>query len=399
MSHTSKNNSSSEQDEYDYNYKYKKCVLSKVRTIKESCKNKDFLKDDFLEIYSHLINIIDLCENKRLRSNVKRELLKIKKCCDENCNCIYRSERFLKIYDDLILIINKNISKFDLDNKLKENFVKKPYIKESYHEEEEIKEEIIKEIVKEVIEEKTPIKEDAPISKNEIEIPKEEKIMDENRYESKVYKNNSYVLELDYDKNIKVETDYFKNFPTINDKQHAISSNYDYNQGQDLKHYDELDDEGEIDDDEIDDDEPDYDFMSVFAYIYNLGKQSIKPGASASFDQKPIINSVPDAVLFKEPSSIVVNESGVYDLLYFAQTEEKNINLALYINDNEIEETCANTTSYSNTLCSQGLILIPEEETPVTITLRNIDDESDAVFNKSLRSGEVNLSILIRKIS
>ena len=113
----------------------------------------------------------------------------------------------------------------------------------------------------------------------------------------------------------------------------------------------------------------------------------------------PIINSVPDAVIFKEPSSIIINEGGLYDILYFAQTEAKNITLALFINDTKIEETCASTTPYSDTICSQGLILIPDEELPICVTLRNADDENYAVFTKSVKSGEVNLSILIRKIS
>ncbi|MCL2322758.1 MAG: hypothetical protein FWC47_11730 [Oscillospiraceae bacterium] len=369
------NNNNVHKKQFKSRDEFKNWIINKIDKIKKSIEDKshsEFLNDDFIEIYEYLIRLVNMCANKNLRESLKRELANIKKCCDADCKCIHRSKRFLKIYDDLIIVINKSI--------ISRTSVKKQV---------EVKVNPDKANEKKNFEKKDVSKKDDTLSEKKVQIKKvstekelkKKKDPDEEKYENKVYDNGYFKLELDNGKDMKVEADYGFDRSTLNDKKYnpyLIENDKDEeNLG--------LDEEADL--------------INAFAYIYNLGKLSLKPGESASFDQVPIINSVPDAVVFKEPSSIIINEGGLYNILYFAQTEEKNITLALFINDTEIEETSASTTSYSDTISSQGLILVPDDETPICITLRNADDENYAVFNRSVKSGEVNLSILIRKIS
>lgn len=400
------------QDSQDLknNDNYKKWVMNKLYEIKDNCSRKnnpEFSNDDFLEIYSHLIKLINMCENKKLRTNLKQELEKIKQCCDENCQCIHRSKNYLKIFDNLKHVIEESFYKFNWNNKNKEK--KRKSMKEESNETEK-KEDITEDIedvnLEKQIDKIKNILDDVLVKKED-----NQNDIDTENYGKNVFETNSYKVELDYDKNIKVETDFpgdskfeqntiedVVNSINIDENDEKSSDSNSYSDNDDLSKkifvYDLGNESNYNENLEYDD----YDLMDIFAYIYNLGKQSIKPGESVAFDQKPILSTT-NNISFKEPSSIIINESGIYDLLYYAQTEEKDINLALYINDNEIKETCANTTSYSNTICSQGLIVVPETELPVTITLRNTDVEKDAIFNKSIKTGEVNLSILIRKIS
>lgn len=328
------------------NDKYKKWIMNKLYKIKNSCESQNhskFSNDDFLEIYFHLVKIIDTSENKKLEKNLKQELSKIKECCDDDCQCVHRSKTFLEIFDKLITIVEKNYNKVAWNNKIKEKKIFTPYDNES------------KVLHKEEVKEKV----DDTLNNNKI-------------YDNKAYDFSSFKLQLDYDKNFKIDAD---------------PSGSIIAQGDEAKP-----------EEEEDDNDDNYNLMDIFAYIYNLGEQNIKPGESVSFDQKPILSTSND-ISFQEPSSIVINESGLYNLIYYAQTDEKNIALALYINEKEIEKTCSNTTSYSDTFCSQGLIWVPANELPVTITLRNVNIEKEAIFNESVKTGEVNLSILIRKIS
>ncbi len=375
---------------------HKRWILYNLNKIKEGCETKNeriFLDDEFLEIYSHLIRIINNHENKKLALSLKRELQKIKKCCDIKCPCSYRCDKFLSIFDDLISIFdkyrntpyNKTINKEFVESKETVELQETSEIEDLENEEEiELTEAPKDNEIMELKEEEESINLD------------EGSLLIENGVVNKIFQNDSYIIKLDFDKNIKVEASFLnsesdieitsENFPmdfldSIIDKK-VITSNID------------LDKQNET---VINNDEDD--LINLFAYIYNLGEQSIKPGESVVFDQKPILSSLKKSISFSD-SSIILSESGIYDVIYYAQAEgDKNIKLALFINDLELPGTSSYTTHYNNTLCSQHLIVVSPECLPVTITLRNCDTENDAIFNESLSKGQVNLSLSIRKIS
>jgi len=139
--------------------------------------------------------------------------------------------------------------------------------------------------------------------------------------------------------------------------------------------------------------------LSTFAYIYFIGEQTIEPGASVVFNQPTIPNPLPTGITFSSPSSIVLSTAGVYEVTYYAQPQVANITLALFSGNTELPGTRYTSTNSASILSGQALFVISAMNVPVTLTLRNVDTQQDAVIDAGSLEGTVSASILVKKLS
>ncbi|MDF2556317.1 MAG: BclA C-terminal domain [Bacillales bacterium] len=140
--------------------------------------------------------------------------------------------------------------------------------------------------------------------------------------------------------------------------------------------------------------------VTTAAYFYNIGEQTVaRNGGTVQFNQTPIPSPLPSGITFTSPDTIVLAESGLYEVTYYLLPQTANTTFALFLGTNELPGTRYTSTSGSGTVYGQALIEIPELTTPASITLRNVDTQQDAQIDDGSLANTVSASLLIKRLS
>ena len=134
---------------------------------------------------------------------------------------------------------------------------------------------------------------------------------------------------------------------------------------------------------------------SSYAYVYNMGVQTVEQHSAVSFNQPPVLSR---DIYFTPTSELTVTEAGVYSITIYALNNTANTTLALFMNNVEIDGSRFTAVNENAGLNGKFLLVINSRDLPAVLTVKNVDDEPAVIESGKLNS-VVNASLLITKIN